>query len=68
MLVFALVLEPRQWFIIGVTNIMFSVYILGAFPNLYYLFFTPKVLSLIIVRLVKFYRKKQHFLLHLGTS
>jgi len=53
----------KQWFIIGVTNIMFSVYILGAFPNLYYLFFTPKVLSLIIVRLVKFYRKKQHFLL-----
>eukprot|EP00438_Fugacium_kawagutii_P015059 Skav217582 [mRNA] locus=scaffold129:289187:295677:- [translate_table: standard] len=53
----------KQWFIIGVTNIVISAYILGAFPNLYYLFFTPKVLSLIIVRLVKFYRKKQHFLL-----
>ena len=48
---------------IGVTNMGLSAYILGAFPNLYYLFFTPKVLSLIIVRLVKFYRKKQHFLL-----
>ena len=53
---------------IGVANIMLSVYIVGAFPNLYYLFFTPKVLSLIIVRLVKFYRKKQHFLLHPGRS
>lgn len=53
----------KHWFMIGVANIMLSVYIVGAFPNLYYLFFTPKVLSLIIVRLVKFYRKKQHFLL-----
>ncbi|CAJ1440368.1 unnamed protein product [Effrenium voratum] len=53
----------KQWFIIGVSNLMLSAYILGAFPNLYYLFFTPKVLSLILLRLVKFYRKKQHFLL-----
>jgi len=53
----------KQWFMIGVTNLVLSAYILGAFPNLYYLFFTPKVLSLIVLRLVKFYKKKQHFLL-----
>ena len=53
----------KQWFMIGVANMVLSAYIVGAFPVLYFLFFTPKVLSLIVLRLVKFYRKKQHFLL-----
>ncbi|CAE7470165.1 gpc1, partial [Symbiodinium necroappetens] len=53
----------KEWFMIGVTNMVLSAYIVGAFPPLYFLYFTPKVLSLIGLRLVKFYRRKQHFLL-----
>ncbi|CAE7561025.1 gpc1 [Symbiodinium sp. CCMP2592] len=53
----------KEWFMIGVTNMVLSAYIVGAFPPLYFVYFTPKVLSLIGLRLVKFYRRKQHFLL-----
>lgn len=53
----------KQWFILGVSNVWLSAYISGGWPLYYYLFYTPKVLSLILLRLVKFYRKKQHFLL-----
>ena len=53
----------KEWFMIGVTNMVLSAYIVGRFPALYFVYFTPKVLSLIGLRLVKFYRRKQHFLL-----
>lgn len=53
----------KLWFILGVLNTSVVPYILGAFPVYYYLFFTPKIISLILIRLVTFYKKKQHFLL-----
>jgi hypothetical protein len=53
----------KKWFQLGVLNVGITSYLLGAFPALYYLYYTPKVLSLILLRLVKFYAKKQHFLL-----
>lgn len=53
----------KNWFILGVTNFGASPYILGAWPSKYYLLYTPKVISLIILRLVTFRKKKQHFLL-----
>jgi len=53
----------KQWFILGVSNSWVTAYVMGAWPKYYYLFYTPKVLSLIFLRLVKFYTKKQHFLL-----
>ena len=53
----------KQWFMIGVANLVLSAYLVGAFPALYFVYFTPKVLALIVLRLVKFYRRKQHFLL-----
>lgn len=53
----------RSWFVLFVTNMCLTVYFCGAFPNYYYLFYTPKIIVLIFVRLVNFYHKKQHFLL-----
>ena len=53
----------KHWFMMGVSNMVLSAYLVGAFPDLYFVYFTPKVLSLIVLRLVKFYRRKQHFLL-----
>lgn len=53
----------KLWFQIGVVNVSFTSWMLGAFPALYYLVFTPKVLIFTILRLVTFYKKKQHFLL-----
>jgi hypothetical protein len=53
----------RHWFVMGVSNVAFTAYILGAFPALYFLYFTPKVISLTLLRWWKFYEKKQHFLL-----
>eukprot|EP00971_Amphidinium_carterae_P293313 5823740-Amphidinium_carterae.1 len=48
---------------LGVGNLAFSSYIIGAFPVLYFLYYSPKVAALILLRAVKFYRKKQHLLL-----
>lgn len=53
----------QRWFMMGVSNVMASSYILGAWPTGYFLFYTPKVVSLIALRLATFYQKKQHFLL-----
>lgn len=53
----------KHWFILGVSNVAVSAYILGAFPAIYYAYYTPKVLCLILLRLYTFYQKKQHFLL-----
>jgi len=53
----------KQWFCLGVSNLAITAYLLGAFPAAYFLFYVPKVIFLILLRLYKFYQKKQHFLL-----
>jgi len=53
----------KQWFNFGVLNGYITAYIIGAWPCAYYLFYTPKILVLTTLRLVTFYKKKQHFLL-----
>eukprot|EP00811_Abedinium_folium_P034803 NODE_7654_length_1560_cov_20.866015.p1 GENE.NODE_7654_length_1560_cov_20.866015~~NODE_7654_length_1560_cov_20.866015.p1 ORF type:complete len:390 (+),score=74.47 NODE_7654_length_1560_cov_20.866015:153-1322(+) len=53
----------KAWFVTGVANLAVTAYILGGWPEYYYLYFTPKVIVLTILRWVTFRRKKQHYLL-----
>eukprot|EP00931_Biecheleriopsis_adriatica_P091207 TRINITY_DN65102_c0_g1_i1.p1 TRINITY_DN65102_c0_g1~~TRINITY_DN65102_c0_g1_i1.p1 ORF type:complete len:395 (+),score=51.20 TRINITY_DN65102_c0_g1_i1:53-1186(+) len=53
----------KNWYIMGASNVGLTSYILGAAPSLYYIYYTPKVISLILLRFVKFRQKKQHYLL-----
>eukprot|EP00420_Gonyaulax_spinifera_P027897 CAMPEP_0197893336 /NCGR_PEP_ID=MMETSP1439-20131203/32698_1 /TAXON_ID=66791 /ORGANISM="Gonyaulax spinifera, Strain CCMP409" /LENGTH=420 /DNA_ID=CAMNT_0043513599 /DNA_START=69 /DNA_END=1328 /DNA_ORIENTATION=- len=53
----------KNWFCLGVMNGWLTAYITGAWPTGYYLFYTPKVLLLTLLRFVTFRKKKQHFLL-----
>eukprot|EP00928_Gymnodinium_smaydae_P089117 TRINITY_DN73119_c0_g1_i1.p1 TRINITY_DN73119_c0_g1~~TRINITY_DN73119_c0_g1_i1.p1 ORF type:complete len:385 (+),score=60.19 TRINITY_DN73119_c0_g1_i1:51-1205(+) len=53
----------KGWFNMGVSNGYITAYMVGAWPCSYFLYYTPKVLILIILRFATFYKKKQHFLL-----
>ena len=45
------------------TNIALTPYLLGAYPVYYYLFYTPKIVGLVLLRWYTFMQKKQHYLL-----
>eukprot|EP00392_Amoebophrya_sp_AT5.2_P011491 g11570.t1 len=54
----------RLWYVLGVANVALTPYLLGAVPTWYYVYYTPKVVSLILLRWLMFVKKKQHYLLY----
>ncbi len=55
--------SERMAFTIGIVNIVLSSYLLGAFPTLYYLWYTPKAVLLIGLRWLNFRKRGTHYLL-----
>lgn len=53
----------KLWFCLGVANVAITAYISGGWPQLYHLYYTPKVVALIALRWFKFRQKRQHYLL-----
>ncbi|CAD7947991.1 unnamed protein product [Amoebophrya sp. A25] len=54
----------KLWFVLGVGNVALTPYILGLAPTWYYVYYTPKVVLLTLLRWVKFVKKRQHYLLY----
>ena len=55
--------SERLAFTTGIINIVLSAYLLGAFPSLYYLWYTPKAVVLIGLRWLNFRKRGTHYLL-----
>jgi hypothetical protein len=56
--------SERISFTIGVLNACLTGYIIGLAPTMFYLWYTPKAVVLIIARWIDFRRKSQHYLLY----
>uniref|UniRef100_A0A7S4LMT5 Glycerophosphocholine acyltransferase 1 n=1 Tax=Eutreptiella gymnastica TaxID=73025 RepID=A0A7S4LMT5_9EUGL len=57
-------LRDKLIYMLGVLNIAVSCYLLGALPGHYYLWHSPKVVVLTVIRWVDFRRQRQHYLLY----
>ena len=53
----------KLWFCLSVSNLALTAFIIGASPRSYFVFFTPKTVSLIALRWYSFQKRGQHFLL-----
>ena len=56
-------LVDKVTFTLGVVNVAATPYVLGRAPQLFYLFYTPKAIFLLVVRYYDFLKKKKQWLL-----
>ena len=53
----------KLWFVLSVSNLGLTAFVIGASPRAYFLLFTPKTVCLIALRWWSFQKRGQHFLL-----
>ena len=63
-LVLPLKLQDKISFTLGVLNVCLTCYLMGAAPEYFYLWHTPKAVILITLRWYTFKQRKQHYLLY----